>query len=255
MKRDASTIKYLLFLLLSAAVIGAAVFFFHITDKPENTRNTVTIIPKTEDISTEYTRTSRISTTSRSKTTTRKTTSHTSRTTAVPTTAEFVRLDINSADADELTKLKGIGEVLAQEIISYRENSGGFRNIEEIMNVKGIGESIFADIRDHIYVIDPIYDEPEEEPVIGDTPDVEQETEHVPTLEEVSPVNINTAERDILMLLPHVDEEIADRIIDFRERAGGFRNEYELLLIDGLSRSDAAEIMEYITIGYDEKAP
>ncbi|WP_303804295.1 ComEA family DNA-binding protein [Ruminococcus flavefaciens] len=242
-------------MLLSAAVIGAVIFFFYVTDKPENTRNTVTIIPRTEDISTEYTKTSKTSTTSRSKTTTRKTTSHTSRTTAVPTTAEFVRLDINSAGADELTKLKGIGEVLAHEIISYRENSGGFRNIEEIMNVKGIGESIFADIRDHIYVIDPIYDEPEEEPAIGDTPDVEQETEHIPTLEELSPININTAERDILTLLPHVDEEIADRIIDFRERAGGFRNEYELLLIDGLSRSDAAEIMEYITIGDDEKAP
>ena len=255
MKKDDPIRKYLLFMLLSAAVIGAVIFFFYVTDKPENTRNTVTIIPRTEDISTEYTKTSKTSTTSRSKTTTRKTTSHTSRTTAVPTTAEFVRLDINSAGADELTKLKGVGEVLAQEIISYRENSGGFRNIEEIMNVKGIGESIFADIRDHIYVIDPIYDEQEEEPVIGDTPDVEQETEHVPTLEELAPININTAERDILTLLPHVDEEIADRIIDFRERAGGFRNEYELLLIDGLSRSDAAEIMEYITIGYDEKAP
>lgn len=255
MKKDDPIRKYLLFMLLSAAVIGAVIFFFYVTDKPDNTRNTVTIIPRTEDISTEYTKTSKTSTTSRSKTTTRKTTSHTSRTTAVPTTAEFVRLDINSASADELTKLKGVGEVLAQEIISYRENSGGFRNIEEIMNVKGIGESIFADIRDHIYVIDPIYDEPEEEPVIGDTPDVEQETEHVPTLEELAPININTAEQDILTLLPHVDEEIADRIIDFRERAGGFRNEYELLLIDGLSRSDAAEIMEYITIGDDEKAP
>ena len=124
MKKDDPIRKYLLFMLLSAAVIGAVIFFFYVTDKPENTRNTVTIIPRTEDISTEYTKTSKTSTTSRSKTTTRKTTSHTSRTTAVPTTAEFVRLDINSAGADELTKLKGIGEVLAQEIISYRENSG-----------------------------------------------------------------------------------------------------------------------------------
>ena len=254
MKDNNSFRKYLLFLLLSAAVICAAIFYFHITQKPQKPKE-ITITPHIEETPTEQTKISSVKTTSRIKTTAPVTKPHTTRSTAIPTVSEYVSLDINSAGTDELTKLKGIGEVLAQEIISYRESCGGFRNIEEIMNVKGIGEGIFADIRDHIYVIDPVYDEPEEAPIIGDTPDVEQETEHVPTLEELAPININTAERDILTLLPHVDEEIADRIIDFRERAGGFRNEYELLLIDGLSRSDAAEIMEYITIGDDEKAP
>lgn len=252
MKKDVPSRKYLLFMLLSAAVIGAVIFFFFVTDKPESPRNNVTIIPITEEITTKQTKTTTSAASTRSKTTARRTASHTTRTTAVPTTSESVMIDINSADADELTKLKGIGEVLAQEIISYRENSGGFRNIEEIMNVSGIGEGIFADIRDHIYVIDPVYDEPEEETDTAYSPDTQQETEHVPTLEELAPININTAERESLMLLPHVDEDIADRIIDFRERTGGFQNEYELLLIDGLSRSDAAEIIEYITIEPEE---
>lgn len=242
MKGGNSFRKYLLFVLLSAAVICAVVFFFQITEKPQNSKN-ITVKPRIEDTPTEYTETTSVKTTSKTKTTapSKKTSVQTS---AVTTAPEYISIDINSAAADELTKLKGIGTVLAQEIISYRESCGGFRNIEEIMNVKGIGEGIFNDIRDHIYVVDPVYDEPEEA-----SPEEVQETEeHAPTLEEVSPININTAERDVLLLLPHVDEDIADRIIDFRERTGGFKNEYELLLIDGLSRSDVGELMDYITI-------
>lgn len=251
MKDGNSFRKNLLFLLLSAAVVCAGIFFFHTTEKPIRSTN-ITITPDAEDIPTEFTQPSAARTTLKVKTTASKTktTVHTSHSEAIPTTSEFVCLDINSASADELTKLKGIGEVLAQEIISYRESSGGFRNIEEIMNVKGIGEGIFNDIRDHIYVTDPVYDKPEEFSTSEDTPeDVQQETEeHAPTLEELSPIKINTAERDVLLLLPHVDEDIADRIIDFRERAGGFKSEYELLLIDGLSRSEVSEIMDHITV-------
>ncbi|HOV42208.1 MAG TPA: helix-hairpin-helix domain-containing protein, partial [Oscillospiraceae bacterium] len=47
-------------------------------------------------------------------------------------------LDINSASVDELMTLDGIGEVLAQRIVSYREENGGFGSVEEVMEVKGI---------------------------------------------------------------------------------------------------------------------
>lgn len=247
MKDDGSVRKFLLFLLLSAAVICAAVFFFHVSDKPEKTR-TVTIVPRNEDTSAEPDSTVTAKTTSKAKTTVRttKVTTRTVKTTAAATAEEFVMLDINSASAEELTKLKGVGETLANEIINYRETSGKFKNIEEIMKVRGIGESIFNDIRDHIYVVDPVYDEPEETDA-GNENNTNEE-EHSPSLEELAPIDINTAEKDILLLLPNVDEDIADRIIEFRERTGGFQSEYELLLIEGLSRSDVSEIMDYINI-------
>lgn len=60
-------------------------------------------------------------------------------------------ININTATADELASLSGIGEVLAGRIIQYREE-GRFRSIEEIRNVKGIGESVFNKIRDQITV-------------------------------------------------------------------------------------------------------
>ena len=61
-------------------------------------------------------------------------------------------IDINHADEEELQKLPGIGPVLAERIIEYREGYGEFADIEEIMEVSGIGETIFAKIRDFIYV-------------------------------------------------------------------------------------------------------
>ena len=62
------------------------------------------------------------------------------------------KININTANAKELESLKGIGPATANNIISYREEYGGFSTIEEIMNVKRIGEKTFAKIQDWITV-------------------------------------------------------------------------------------------------------
>ena len=61
-------------------------------------------------------------------------------------------ININLATLEELTTLSGIGPARADAIIRHREARGGFNSIEEIMNVSGIGESIFGNIRDRITV-------------------------------------------------------------------------------------------------------
>lgn len=62
------------------------------------------------------------------------------------------RIDINRAGASELETLPGIGQVLAQRIIEYRDKHGRFNTPEEIMSVSGIGPKIFEDIKDKIRV-------------------------------------------------------------------------------------------------------
>ena len=60
-------------------------------------------------------------------------------------------ININTADAAELMKLKGVGEKTAEKIIEYRVQTP-FEKPEDIMNVKGIGEKKFEDIKDYICV-------------------------------------------------------------------------------------------------------
>ena len=60
--------------------------------------------------------------------------------------------NINLATKIELLDLPGIGETYAERIIQYREENGPFETIEDIMKVKGIGESKFNDLKDKITV-------------------------------------------------------------------------------------------------------
>ncbi len=60
-------------------------------------------------------------------------------------------VNINKASKEELMTLSGIGEEKAKDIIAYREKET-FKNISDIMNVKGIGETLFAKIKDNITV-------------------------------------------------------------------------------------------------------
>lgn len=64
----------------------------------------------------------------------------------------FDRINLNTASLDSLCTLKGIGSVLAQRIIDYRTETGGFNSIHEIKNVSGIGEKTFSAIREQITV-------------------------------------------------------------------------------------------------------
>lgn len=59
-------------------------------------------------------------------------------------------ISINSATKDELQTLSGVGESKAISIIKYREENGPFKSIEDIMNVSGIGNSLFEKIKDNI---------------------------------------------------------------------------------------------------------
>ncbi|MFI6942764.1 helix-hairpin-helix domain-containing protein [Streptomyces sp. NPDC050418] len=59
-------------------------------------------------------------------------------------------VSLNSATADQLDTLPGVGPVLAQHIIDYRTQNGGFRSVDELREVNGIGDRRFADLKDAV---------------------------------------------------------------------------------------------------------
>ena len=63
-------------------------------------------------------------------------------------------VNVNTASAEELETLTGVGPVLAEAIVSYRDEHGAFKTPEELMNVKGIGEGKLSAFRAEITLKD-----------------------------------------------------------------------------------------------------
>lgn len=61
-------------------------------------------------------------------------------------------ININTATKEELVKLPGVGPSTAEKIIEYREKINGFKKIEDIMKVKGIGQKKFEKMKPYIFV-------------------------------------------------------------------------------------------------------
>lgn len=72
---------------------------------------------------------------------------------AKTTAAAPAPLNLNLATAADLQKLPGIGPALATRILDYRQKNGGFKKVEELMNVQGIGEQSFLKLKALITVV------------------------------------------------------------------------------------------------------
>lgn len=76
---------------------------------------------------------------------------------AVPATAfgaateeKASRVNVNTATAEEIASLPGIGPSYAKRIVEYREKNGPFKRVEDLLNVQGIGEKTLDKIRDKV---------------------------------------------------------------------------------------------------------
>ena len=73
--------------------------------------------------------------------------------TATPASGPVVNL--NTATQAELEKLPGVGPATAKQILEYRQKNGGFKKVEELMNIKGIGEKSFLKLKPLVTVAPP----------------------------------------------------------------------------------------------------
>lgn len=68
-------------------------------------------------------------------------------------------VNLNTAPAEQLERLPGVGPSTAARIIEYRQKNGGFKKIEEVMNVRGIGEKAFLKMKSQLTVTAPKADQ------------------------------------------------------------------------------------------------
>jgi len=137
------------------------------------------------------------------------------------------RLDLNTASKVDLTALPGIGEVKAAEIVKYREEHGGFKAIDELINVKGIGRATLDKIRNLVRVGS----------VSTNVPDKSENS---------GKINVNTATLQELVALPGIGPVLAERIIDYREHNGKFHKPEDLLKVSGIGIKTLSKFREMI---------
>ncbi len=64
-------------------------------------------------------------------------------------------VNLNTATAEQLATIPGVGPKMAERIIDYRQKNGGFKKVEDLMNVSGVGEKSFLKMKPLITVTAP----------------------------------------------------------------------------------------------------
>jgi competence protein ComEA len=76
----------------------------------------------------------------------------TTRRASAPAASAAATINLNTATSAQLDTLPGVGKAMADRIVEYREKNGGFKKIEDLMNVRGIGEKNFLKLKPYITV-------------------------------------------------------------------------------------------------------
>ena len=132
-----------------------------------------------------------------------------------------VKEDLNLATASSLIKVYGIGPVLAERIVAYRNRLGGFHVPDQVDEVYGVNEDVLSELWRHFKLDDPM---------------------------PFEKLNINTAGLHELAALPYVSRSLASKIVAYRSVHQRLDSLEELTKFHNLSEKDLARIQLYLRV-------
>jgi competence ComEA-like helix-hairpin-helix protein len=128
------------------------------------------------------------------------------------------KIELNSANQEELVSLKGIGEKLSERIIKYREKIGGFQNLDQLSEVYGLSPETIANIKPKVVV----------------------------DIKNIIQLNINEIDIKTLAAHPYVSYNTAKLIVNYREQHGAYEKPEDLLKIYGIEAEELSKLKPYI---------
>lgn len=143
------------------------------------------------------------------------------------------KVDINTATKEELASLPGLGPLTAERIVEYRKKNNGFKSIDDLIKIKGIGQERLSQIK------------------LWATVSIVKEGEKLTeekSISETNKLNINAASRMDLELLPGIGPKIAENIVEYRTQNKGFKTIQELLYMKGIGEKKFNSIKDLIKV-------
>ena len=171
-------------------------------------------------------------------------------------------VDLNTATAEELDALPGVGPKIAEAILAYRNEHGRFGSVDELDQVKGIGDATMSKLRPLVSV--GAAPAPAAAPAAAPAKGRKAEKEPTPAAAPAAaakghataasagpaaggsgcPVNLNTADAAWLMDLPGVGEGKAAAIVASRQEAGPFASCADLARVKGFGASTIGKLSD-----------
>lgn len=136
---------------------------------------------------------------------------------AIPNTEKFI-VELNSADTTELKMVKGIGSYLANKIVQFRRNSGGFVSVEQLKEIQGMRPENYERVKDFC---------------VADTRLVEK-------------ISVNTASAEKLNRHPYLNFYQSKALYEYRRKKGKIHSIKELYDINEFSEEDILKIEAYL---------
>jgi competence protein ComEA len=168
-------------------------------------------------------------------------------------------IDLNRADRVELLQIPGVGEGLAERIIAYRRQHGGFDRVDQLTRVSGVGPATLQKLRPWLYVEAAqrhIEDEPEEANVpvrmaLGPPPSEKAISARGGTSKKSAsldqPIDLNSATPEELQRLPGIGPKLSQRILDERKRSR-FKSVDDLRRVSGIGPKTLEKLRPFVVV-------
>ena len=177
---------------------------------------------------------------------------------------DAARIDLNHADRAQLLQLPGVGETTAERIEEYRRSHNGFKSMDDLRQVRGVGPALMERLRPLVEV--KPYDAPDD---AGDAvpppahpapavhkdaaPKADKPAAAAPPIARkkgdgpAEPINVNTASADELRQLPGIGPTLSARIIQAREQRP-FQSVDELRRVKGVGAKTLNELRPFVKV-------
>ena len=171
-------------------------------------------------------------------------------------------INVNYATEEELMTLPGIDRQTASSIIEYRRKIGGFKKVEEVALVSGVGAAKLSLIRDELTVsisrqASFMERNSEGNSLTGSQGDVSLkigarlENDKKMTKSQPPKVNVNTSNVFQLMEVKGIGQVLAENIVTYRDKKGPFKTFDDLIKVKGIGNQVLSAITPYITLTND----